>query len=111
METNNTPGGKKEHRVFGARFAKQIVKEIEEGLPRKEAMRMHGMSYKSLEAWMSRYGSFDILQAFRLAAHSMTRLNNGKIAVRMPAICRALWEHVQGVCTECRTSLHQSGKN
>lgn len=57
MERNETPQGKKPHRKFGARFAKQIVKEIEEGLPRKEAMRMHGMSYKSLDVWMSQYGS------------------------------------------------------
>ena len=44
-----------------SRFARllihQIVKEVEEGLPRKEACTRYGMGYSSLDRWMSLFGS------------------------------------------------------
>src|SRR5450755_480745 len=44
-----------------SRFHKQlvveIVREIEEGLPRKEACEKYSMAYSTLGEWMIRYGS------------------------------------------------------
>lgn len=57
METKKAPQGEREHRVFDIRLVKEIVKEIENGLPRREAMHIHGMSRRSLQFWLAKYGS------------------------------------------------------
>lgn len=42
---------------FDKRLIQKIVKEVEQGLPRKEANRIYGLGKASLDNWMSRYGS------------------------------------------------------
>jgi transposase len=42
---------------YDKRLIKRIVKEVEEGMPRKEANRIYGLGKKALDRWMNRYGS------------------------------------------------------
>jgi transposase len=42
---------------FDKRLIQEIVNAIEAGLPRREAIRLHGMSKATLVRWMSIYGS------------------------------------------------------
>jgi len=42
---------------FDKRVILQIVKEVEEGLPRKEACLIYGMAYSTINEWMRRFGS------------------------------------------------------
>lgn len=42
---------------FHKRLVLQIVREVEEGLPRKAACDKYGMAYCTLGEWMSRFGS------------------------------------------------------
>lgn len=45
------------NQFFDKRLIKEIVKAVEEGLPRREAMSVHGMTKGTLSEWMSTYGS------------------------------------------------------
>jgi transposase-like protein len=42
---------------FAPKLIVQIVKEVEEGLPRKEACLIHGMAYCTINEWMRKFGS------------------------------------------------------
>jgi transposase len=44
----------------------QIVREVEEGLCRKEACSRYGMAYSTLDEWMSRFGSEEYRAARKL---------------------------------------------
>lgn len=44
---------------FDKRLIKEIVKAVEDGMPRKQAVAMHGMSPVTLGDWMKVYGSPD----------------------------------------------------
>jgi transposase-like protein len=45
--------------LFDKRLIIEIVKEIEEGQPRRVAIAAHGMSISALNGWMNLYGSPD----------------------------------------------------
>jgi transposase len=49
---------------FDKRLILQIVKEVEEGLPRKQACSIYGMAYGTMNEWIRRYAS-DSYQANR----------------------------------------------
>jgi transposase len=59
MEQNENAFLKREKKsqTFDKRLVKSIVKAVEEGLPRKQAVALHGMSVGALNEWMKRYGS------------------------------------------------------
>jgi transposase len=44
-------------RFYDKRLIKKIVKEVEEDLPRSEALAIYGMSSSTLYEWMLKYGS------------------------------------------------------
>lgn len=44
---------------YDKRLVLKIVKEVELGLPRKEANRIYGLGKASLDNWMKKYGSSD----------------------------------------------------
>jgi len=56
MENENT---KEKGRVsrYDKRFILKIVQEIEDGLPRKEAIHMYDLNSSTLDGWMRDYGS------------------------------------------------------
>jgi len=47
----------KKTQTFDKRLIKQIVKAVEEGMPRKQAMSLYGMGSASVSEWMRVYGS------------------------------------------------------
>jgi transposase len=51
---------------FPKALVEQIVREVEEGLCRKEACCRYGMAYCTLGEWMSRFGSADYHAAKKL---------------------------------------------
>jgi transposase len=58
-ETNPSPLNLKETKgtIYDKRLIKKIVKEIEEDMPRSEAMATYGMSPKTLSKWLQTYAS------------------------------------------------------
>ena len=46
---------------FDKRHILQIVKEVEEGLPRKEACSIYGMAYGTMNEWIRKYASENYL--------------------------------------------------
>lgn len=42
---------------YDKRLIRKIVKEVEEGMPRKEANRIYGLGKTALDRWMNQYGS------------------------------------------------------
>lgn len=42
---------------YDKRLILKIVREVEEGLPRKEAMRIYGFGVSTLNIWLKKYGS------------------------------------------------------
>ncbi|MBP6128501.1 MAG: transposase, partial [Flavobacterium sp.] len=44
---------------YDKRLILNIVKEVERGLPRKEAVRVYGIGKASLDNWMRVYGSIN----------------------------------------------------
>lgn len=42
---------------YDKRLILEIVKQVEEGVPRKELKEKHGLGKKTLDAWMKQYGS------------------------------------------------------
>ncbi|QOW10048.1 transposase [Kaistella flava (ex Peng et al. 2021)] len=51
----------REHKTghYDKRLISKIVKEVENGLPRKEAIRIYGLGKSSLDSWMRTYGSLE----------------------------------------------------
>lgn len=62
MESNQTtdfaPRSRGQSR-YDKRLILKIVKEVEEGLPRKEAIKKYGLGKKSIDAWLREYGSLN----------------------------------------------------
>lgn len=42
---------------YDKRLIMKIVKEVENGLPKKEAIRIYGLGKATLDVWMRNYGS------------------------------------------------------
>lgn len=42
---------------YDKRLIVKIVKEVEAGLPRKEAIKMYGLGTSTLDSWLKMYGS------------------------------------------------------
>src|SRR5258705_7205792 len=42
---------------YDKRLILKIVKEVEDGLPRKEAIRIYGLGKASIDTWLRNYGS------------------------------------------------------
>lgn len=53
------------NQYFDKRLIQEIVSSIEDGCPRREAIRLHGMSKATLVRWMSTYGSASFQTAKR----------------------------------------------
>lgn len=49
---------------FDPRLIVQIVKEVENGLPRKEACSIYGMAYCTINEWMRKFGSGNLRNVF-----------------------------------------------
>lgn len=58
------------HSRFERRLILQIVKEVEDGLPRKDACERYGMAYVTLKDWINNFASEEFL-ASRVNRHSL----------------------------------------
>ncbi|MES1222931.1 MAG: hypothetical protein ABUT20_45990 [Bacteroidota bacterium] len=55
---------------YDKRLILRIVKEVEQGLPRKEAIMIYGLSKSSLNDWMRTYGSLNYQQHIKRKQYS-----------------------------------------
>jgi len=74
---------------YDKRLILKIVKEVEEGLPRKEANRVYGLGKSSLDSWMKRYGSEHYHQNQKRKSYTklqkrtvVTAIEQGRMTVR-----------------------------
>ncbi|HEY0670326.1 MAG TPA: transposase [Sphingobacteriaceae bacterium] len=95
--------------VFDPRLIKEIVRSIEEGLPRKAAIAQYGMSQSALNNWMKTYGSSDYHSSKRrtfspsekrsvlraLASGMTTREVQISFGIKNPGIIRAWYRAAQ----------------
>ena len=72
------PGSQSPHRRRDKAFILEIVEAIENGLPRSEAVREHGMSRSTLSDWMREYGS----QAYHARKQGHLSLQQRRSVVR-----------------------------
>ena len=70
----------REHRQsrYDKRLILKIVKEVENGLPRKEANRIYGLGKTSLDGWMRDYGSAEYQE--KIKRKTFTNLQKRTIA-------------------------------
>ncbi|HLA59174.1 MAG TPA: IS630 transposase-related protein [Puia sp.] len=55
---------------YDKRLILKIVKEVEEGLPRKEAVRIYELGKASLDIWLRKYGSPNYLEHIKKRKYS-----------------------------------------
>ena len=55
---------------YDRRLILKVVQEVEEGLPRKEAIRIYGLVPSIIRAWMRTYGSTHYLQHLKRNSYS-----------------------------------------
>ena len=74
---------------FDIRLIQKIVKEVEEGLPRKEAKRIYGLGKSSLDIWMNRYGSEHYHQHLKRRSYTklqkrtiVTAIDQGRMSIK-----------------------------
>ena len=81
----------REHKTsrYDKRLILKIVKEVENGLPRKEAIRIYGLGKSSLDVWMRDYGSVDYHENLKRKSYSglvkrtiVTAIEQGRLTVR-----------------------------
>ena len=88
-----------EQEVYASRESKQshydkrlilkVVKEVEMGLPRKEAVRIYGLGKASLNNWMREYGSADYHENLKRRSYTalqkrsvVTAIEQGRLTIR-----------------------------
>lgn len=57
QKNNDFPKRENKKQIFDKRLVKEIVKSVEEGIPRREIIAKHGMTKGTLAEWMRKYGS------------------------------------------------------
>lgn len=74
---------------YDKRLILKIVKEVEEGLPRKEAIRIYGLGKSSINAWMRTYGSPNYQQHLKRKSYSnlqkrtiVSAVEQGRMSIR-----------------------------
>jgi transposase len=77
-DKNEDPGRRRRGAGYDKRFIKEIVLAIENGLPRSEAVKAHGMSRSALCDWMREYGS----QAYHASKQGHLSLQQRRSIVR-----------------------------
>jgi len=74
---------------YDKRLIEKIVKEVEEGLPRKEANRLYGLGKSTLDNWMKRYGSAEYHKNIKRRSYSnlqkrtiVTAIEQGRMSIK-----------------------------
>ena len=78
---------------YDKRLILKAVQEVEEGLPRKEAIRIYGLRPSTIRAWMRTYGSKHYQQHFKRNSYSnlqkrtiVSAVEQGRMSVRKAQI-------------------------
>jgi transposase-like protein len=82
-----TRAGKQSH--YDKRLILKIVGEIENGLPRKEAVRIYGLVKGTLDGWMIEYSSSEYREKFKRRSYTnlqkrtvVTAIEQGRLTVK-----------------------------
>ena len=74
---------------YDKRLIAKIVKEVENGLPRKEANRIYGLGKTTLDSWMRDFGSLGYQQNLKRRNYTnlqkrtiVTAIEQGRLTVR-----------------------------
>ena len=74
---------------YDKRLILKVVKEVEEGLPRKEAIRIYGLGPSTIGAWMRTYGSSHYQQHLKRNSYSnlqkrtiVSAVEQGRMSIR-----------------------------
>lgn len=79
--------GKQSH--YDKRLILKVVKEVETGLPRKEANRIYGLGKATLNSWMREYGSMNYHQNIKRKSYTklqkrtvVTAIEQGRMSIK-----------------------------
>lgn len=74
---------------YDKRLIMKIVKEVEEGLPRKEANRIYGLGQSSINHWMQAYGSLNYQETIKRRSYTnlqkrtiVTAIEQGRLTIK-----------------------------
>ena len=74
---------------YDKRLILKIVKEVENGLPRKEANRIYGLGKSSIDSWMREYGSDEYQQNIKKKTYTnlqkrtvVTAIEQGRLTIK-----------------------------
>ena len=74
---------------YDKRLILKIVKEVENGLPRKEANRIYGLGKASLDGWMRDYGSPEYQEKIKRRSYTklqkrtiITAIEQGRLTIK-----------------------------
>lgn len=74
---------------YDKRLIAKVVKEVENGLPRKEANRIYGLGRATLDGWMRDFGSLEYQQNLKRKSYTnlqkrtiVTAIDQGRLTVR-----------------------------
>lgn len=74
---------------YDKRLISKIVKEVENGLPRKEAIRIDDLGKSSLDGWMRTYGSLEYQEQTKRKTYTnlqkstiVTAIEQGRLTIR-----------------------------
>ncbi len=74
---------------YDKRLILKIVKEVENGLPRKEANRIYGLGKASLDGWMRDYGSPEYREKIKRRSYTnlqkrtiVTAIEQGRLSIK-----------------------------
>jgi len=74
---------------YDKRLIEKVVREVENGLPRKEAVRIYGLGKSSLGAWMKQYGSLHYRENLKRRSYTnlqkrtiVTALEQGRMTIK-----------------------------
>jgi len=86
--TDYAPRANRQSR-YDKRLVLRVVKEVEDGLSRKEAARIYGLGKTSLDAWMRDYGSPNYHQHIKRKSYSnlqkrtiVSAVEQGRMSIR-----------------------------
>src|SRR5215212_4192018 len=92
MESNQTTdyaprANRQSH--YDKRLILKIVKEVEEGLPRKEAIRIYGLGKAGIDGWLRKYGSPNYHEHIKRKSYSnlqkrtiVTAIEQGRMSIK-----------------------------
>lgn len=74
---------------YDKRLILKIVKEVENGLPRKTAIRIYGLGKSTIDGWMNKFGSLEYQENIKRRSYSnlqkrtiVTAIEQGRLTIK-----------------------------